>query len=64
MALFAMASAAGLAAAPWLWWRLGAGSAGAATGWATRASGLLLAAASGWALGHGLWQQVAAYCGF
>jgi len=65
MAAFALASAGGLAAAPWLWWRLGgAGTAGAAATWAVRASGLLLAAASAWALGHGLWAPLAAYCGF
>ena len=30
--------------------------------WATRAAGLVLAAASAWALGHGLWSQIAAFC--
>lgn len=65
MAAFALASAGGLAAAPWLWWRLGgASAAGSAATWAVRASGLLLAAASAWALGHGLWEQLVAYCGF
>jgi sulfite exporter TauE/SafE len=65
MAAFALASSGGLAAAPWLWWRLGgAGAVGFAASWAVRASGLLLAVASAWALGHGLWEQLAAYCGF
>jgi sulfite exporter TauE/SafE len=65
MAAFALASAVGLAAAPWLWWRLrGTAVAGSAAAWAVRASGLLLAGASGWALGHGLWEQLANYCGF
>lgn len=64
MAAFGVASAAGLAAGPWLWWRLGGAAAGQTTViWATRASGALLVAASGWALGHGLWHQIAAYCG-
>ncbi|ALV07755.1 sulfite exporter TauE/SafE family protein [Roseateles depolymerans] len=31
--------------------------------WATRLSGLLLSAAALWALGHGLWVQIRAYCG-
>lgn len=31
--------------------------------WATRLSGLLLSAAALWALGHGLWLQIRAYCG-
>lgn len=31
--------------------------------WATRLSGLLLSAAALWALGHGLWIQIRAYCG-
>ena len=31
--------------------------------WAVRLAGLALAAGSGWALGHGLWQRVAALCG-
>ncbi len=31
--------------------------------WATRLSGFLLSAAALWALGHGLWVQIRAYCG-
>ncbi|WP_420714729.1 sulfite exporter TauE/SafE family protein [Roseateles sp. SL47] len=31
--------------------------------WATRLSGLFLTAAALWALGHGLWMQIRAYCG-
>jgi uncharacterized protein len=65
MAGFAAASATGLALGPWLWLRLGGSSAaGGAAAWATRAAGLLLVVVSGWALGRGLWLQVAAYCGF
>jgi hypothetical protein len=55
---------AGLIFAPWLWRRV-AGEAGspAVERWGVRMAGLMLAAASGWALTHGLWHQVAAYCG-
>ena len=64
MAGFALTSAAGLWAAPWVWNRAMAGG-GAASGerWAVRAAGALLLAGSSWALGHGVWQQVAAFCG-
>ena len=60
---FAVASAPGLVLGPWAWKKLlGRGDAALRERWATRAAGALLAAASGWALGHGLWLQVAAYC--
>lgn len=62
MGAFALASGTGLALGPWLWMRLGGGAAVAATPWAVRGAGLLLLAASGWAVGHGLWTQVVAYC--
>lgn len=63
MAGFAATSGLGLVAAPWLWQRLGGGTLGAgAAVWATRVAGAMLAAASGWALAHGLWQQWLAYC--
>lgn len=62
MAGFALASAPGLVAAPWLWRRLG--DSAKVTRWATRAAGGLLAGVSAWALGGGVWHQVAAYCGF
>lgn len=63
MAAFAATSALGLTAAPWLWQRLGGGAAASvAAPWAVRGAGLLLAAGSAWALGHGLWAQVLAYC--
>jgi uncharacterized protein len=61
MAAFALASAAGLQAAPWIASRL-SGLGGAAAGWAVRLAGLALAAGSGWALGHDLWGRVVAYC--
>jgi sulfite exporter TauE/SafE len=64
MAAFAAASALGLLLGPALWWRL---SGGAANRWmsphlAVRLAGLALALASAWALGHGLWLRVAAWC--
>lgn len=63
MGAFAAVSGAGLALGPWLWMRLGGGAAAsAAAPWAVRAAGALLLAASGWAVGHGLWVQVAAFC--
>ncbi|MCV2354139.1 sulfite exporter TauE/SafE family protein [Paucibacter sp. B2R-40] len=64
MALFAMASGLGLALGPLLWVKL-QGQGGAAVAgmrWSVRLSGLGLAAASGWALGHGVWAQVLAFC--
>ncbi|CAD5365890.1 putative Heavy-metal-associated domain (N-terminus) and membrane-bounded cytochrome biogenesis cycZ-like domain, membrane copper tolerance protein [Rubrivivax sp. A210] len=63
MAVFAVASSAGLLAAPWAWQRmLAGGGAAAREKLAVRAAGALLLAGSGWALGRGLWHQVAAYC--
>ena len=61
MAGFALASAGGLQAAPWIARRLSTwGDAAAA--WAVRLAGLALAAGSGWAFGHDLWGRVVAYC--
>lgn len=61
MASFAMASALGLTMGPVLLRRVfGAGERGMS--WAVRLAGLGLASASIWALGHGLWSQVAAFC--
>ena len=73
MAGFAGASAAGLLLGPALWWRLSGGrravgaaaargSAIGAPSTAVRWAGAALAAASAWALGHGLWMRVAAWC--
>ena len=77
MAGFATASAAGLLLGPALWWRLigrraggdaaqkaGAGGAAAVSRAAVRWAGAALALASAWALGHGLWPRLAAWCGF
>jgi hypothetical protein len=64
MGAFALASAPGLVLGPWAWQRLMRGSGAAARErMAVRAGGGLLAAASVWALGHGVWQEVAAFCG-
>lgn len=70
MGVFAAASAAGLVAGPLLWarWGLaGAGAGGQGSGWlsptlAVRLAGASLAGASAWALGHGVWMRVAAWC--
>ena len=62
MAAFAAASSGGLLLAPWIWQRLGKQGGLPWDRWLTRAAGLMLVGASSWALGHGLWQRVAAYC--
>ncbi len=61
MATFALASAPGLVALP-LWLQRNAKGGRGATAWSLRAAGALLAAGSLFALGHGLWQRIAAYC--
>lgn len=61
MASFAAASGLGLVLGPVLMRRLfGFGEEGMR--WAVRVAGLGLAAASGWALSHGLWQRVVELC--
>jgi sulfite exporter TauE/SafE len=62
MGAFALASSLGLVWAPWLWARVGRDGAARAERWAVRGAGAMLVGASGFALGHGLWQSVAAYC--
>ncbi len=63
MAAFALTSAPGLVAGPWALRKLLLGrTAVAREAWAARAAGLMLLAASAWALGHQLGPQVAAYC--
>ena len=64
MAAFAAASTPGLLAAPWAWMRLRRARAGATSSAALewRIPGLGLVLASGWALTHGLWERIAAYC--
>lgn len=62
MAGFAASSAAGLSLAPWALARLGRGASLSINTWAVRGAGAALAAASAWALGHGVWQRVIDYC--
>lgn len=69
MAAFAIGSTPALALAPWAVarWRAMAGGGPAAVRWAAlgyRVAGLGLALGSGWALTHGLWQRLGAWCGF
>ncbi len=71
MAAFAVASAPALALAPWAWTRWVAwhkhrgrdASAAAMSAIGYRVAGGSLVLASGWALTHGLWLRVAAWCG-
>lgn len=60
MAVFALASSLGLLMAGAAWQRTMATPQGLR--WAVRMAGVLLAVASAWALGHGLWLKIAAYC--
>jgi sulfite exporter TauE/SafE len=61
---FAVASSLGLVLGPWAWrrWLSGAGGLARERG-LVRLGGLLIAGAAAWALGHGLWQHVARWCG-
>jgi hypothetical protein len=64
MAAFALTSSLGLMAAPWLLRSLGrfGGGGDAQRRLLTRLSGLLLVAAAGWTLTHGLWERFVAWC--
>jgi sulfite exporter TauE/SafE len=67
MAAFAVGSMPGLAVAPWAWARWqslrGAALAPAQVGaLGFRVAGTALVIASGWALTHGIWQRIAAWC--
>ena len=64
MASFALGSAVGLIAGQRLLWGLLNHANLKKGAWAVRLAGLGLVSASAWALGHGLWMKVAAYCGF
>lgn len=60
MAVFALASSLGLLLAGAAWQRVLATPQ--ALRWAVRLAGAMLAGASAWALGHGLWVKIVAYC--
>ncbi len=67
MVAFALASAPGLAMAPWLWarWRAargGGASAQQVSALGIRVAGAGLALVSGWALTHSLWERFAQWC--
>ena len=64
MAAFALASSGGLIAAPWAWqWlRRARGGPGVERG-LVRAAGALLVGGSAFALGRGIWHDVAVFCG-
>lgn len=64
MVAFAVTSSIGLVAGPALWLRLGGSTVASLTAgqWAVRLAGAGLVAASGWALGHGLWEKALALC--
>ena len=64
MAAFAVASSGGLLLAPWAWrWLARAGRGPVVEKTLVRAAGAMLAVGSTFALGMGLWHQVAAFCG-
>ena len=64
MAAFALASSGGLIAAPWAWQWLRRNQGRAAVERAlVRAAGALLVLGSTFALGHGIWHDVAVFCG-
>jgi len=67
MAAFALASMPALLLAPWAWatWQARRGAAASpamATAWGYRIAGGGLVLSSGWALTHGLWLRLAAWC--
>ena len=60
---FAAVTAAGLVIGPALWGWLGGGAVAArSAAWAVRATGAMLVIAAGWALTHGQFDRLAAYC--
>lgn len=62
MALFGAASSLGLLAGPWLFARLKATGNQLRRDWGTRAAGVLLAGAAGWALWMDLSHRIALWC--
>lgn len=69
MGAFVVGSAPALAIGPWAWTRWRASGLAVrlgpadASGLGLRVAGVGVALGSGWALTHGLWQRVAAWCG-
>jgi sulfite exporter TauE/SafE len=68
MAAFATGSMPALLAGPWVWsrWQARHGGAVAGVSLATlgfRVAGVALVLSSGWALTHGMWSSIAAWCG-
>lgn len=64
MAAFAVASSGGLVLAPWAWrWLARSGRGAGFEKSLVRAAGAMLALGSTFALGMGVWHQVAAFCG-
>lgn len=64
MAAFAVASSGGLLLAPWIWrWLASTGQARGFEKALVRGAGAMLAVGSTFALGMGVWHQVAAFCG-
>ena len=66
-AAFAIGSMPGLALAPWAWargqaWRGAVLAPAAAAALGYRVAGVGLVVVSGWALTHGLWERVIAWC--
>ncbi len=65
MAVFALASSPALWIGPLVlgrWVGPGRAASLAAAAWPVRAAGALLALGAAWALGHGLWLRIAAWC--
>lgn len=62
MAAFAITSSTGLALLPLVWRKAFGGPGGRPLRWPVRLAGLGLVVSSGWALGHGLWERIAALC--
>ncbi len=62
MALFGAASSSGLLLGPWLFARLKQAGNRLRQDWGTRAAGVLLAGAAGWALWMDLAQRIAVWC--
>jgi len=67
MGAFALGSMPALVVGPWVWarWRAGRGGAvsvGEAGTFGFRVAGAGLVLASGWALTHGVWERVVAWC--